>query len=52
MLIEGLTTNLRIINQLCDEGLNVNFTKDRYVFTNNNKALIMTRIHFFGDCYL
>ena len=27
MLVEGLTTNLISISQLCDEGLNVNFTK-------------------------
>ncbi|XP_038896219.1 uncharacterized protein LOC120084497 [Benincasa hispida] len=41
MLIKGLTINLISISKLCEQGLNVSFTKDKCVVTNDVKALVM-----------
>ena len=37
LLVKGLTANLINISQLCDQGLNVNFTKTECLITNAKK---------------
>ena len=38
ILIEGLTTNLINISQLCDQGLLVNFSKDKCIVSDNDNT--------------
>ena len=41
LLVKGLTANLISISQLCDQGLNVNFTKTECLITNAKNEVIM-----------
>lgn len=52
MLVKGLTTNLNSISQLCNQGLNVNVTKDKCVARNSEKILVMSGMCSFDNCYL
>lgn len=52
MLVEGLTANLISINQLCDQGINVSFTKKQRIVTNDVKALVMTGTRSSNNYYL
>ena len=39
ILVEDLTRNLISISQLCDQGFNANFLKDRCLVTTSDKTL-------------
>ena len=52
MLVEGLTANLISISHLCDQGLNVSFTKDQCVVTDDANAHVMIGTHFSDNYYL
>ena len=41
LLVEGLTTNLISITQLCDLGLEVRFSKEECLVTGENQKMIM-----------
>jgi len=51
-LVEGLTANLIIINQLCNQGLKVNFTKSKCLVTNKKNRVLMRRVRSNDNCYL
>lgn len=38
LLVDGLSTNLISISQLCDQGLNVSLSKDKYIVSDDAKA--------------
>ena len=42
--VEGLTTNLMSISQLCDQGYNVNFCKENCIVTDEYNVEIMRGI--------
>jgi hypothetical protein len=44
LLVGGLTKNLISISQLCDQGLEVNFTKSECLVTNELKETVMKGI--------
>lgn len=52
ILVEDLTVNLISISQLYDQGLNINFLKDRYLVTDSDKTLIMTGTRSYDHYYL
>ncbi|MCH80969.1 gag-pol polyprotein [Trifolium medium] len=52
LLVNGLTTNLISISQLCDLNLKVNFTKEGCSVTNDNKEVIMKGVRSKDNCYL
>ncbi|KAI5409934.1 hypothetical protein KIW84_055406 [Lathyrus oleraceus] len=52
LLVEGLTANLISINQLCDQGLNVNFTKTECLIFYKNSEVIMKGIRTKDNCYM
>ncbi|KAI5382437.1 hypothetical protein KIW84_070023 [Lathyrus oleraceus] len=52
LLLKGLTANLISIIQLCDQGLNVNFTKTECLITNKDSEVIMKGIRTKDNCYL
>ena len=41
LLVKGLTVNLISVSQLCDGGLHVRFTKEKYKVFNQNQYQIM-----------
>ncbi|KAI5407268.1 hypothetical protein KIW84_053503 [Lathyrus oleraceus] len=52
LLVKGLTANLISISQLCDQGLNVNFTKTECLIFNKNNEVIMKGIKSKDNCYI
>jgi hypothetical protein len=52
LLVKGLTTNLISISQLCDQGLNVNFTKTECLVTNAKNEVIMRGVRSKDNCYM
>ncbi|PNX93845.1 gag-protease polyprotein, partial [Trifolium pratense] len=52
LLVKGLTANLISINQLCDQGMNVNFTKSECLVTNDEGELLMRGVRTKDNCYL
>src|ERR1051325_1644401 len=51
-LVKGLTSNLINISQLCDQGFNVNFTKDECIITNKDGEVTMKGRRNNDNCYL
>jgi hypothetical protein len=49
--VGGLTKNLIRISQLCDQGLNVNFTKSKCLVTNDLGETMMKGIRSKENCY-
>jgi hypothetical protein len=52
LLVNGLTTNLISISQLCDQGMRVDFSKSACVVTDKKREVIMRGIKSKGNCYL
>jgi len=52
LLVKGLTYNLISISQLCDQGMNVNFSKSECLVTDEKKEILMRGIKSEGNCYL
>jgi hypothetical protein len=52
LLVKGLTANLISISQLCDQGLNVNFTKTECLIFDKNSEVIMKGIRTKDNCYM
>jgi hypothetical protein len=52
LLVKGLTANLISISQLCDQGLNVNFTKTECLITNKESEVIMKGVRSKDNCYM
>ena len=52
LLVEGLTVNLISISQLCDDGLLVRFTKEKYMVFDQNQYQIMEGRRSSSNCYL
>jgi hypothetical protein len=52
LLVKGLTANLISISQLCDQGLNVNFTKTECLITNKESEVIMKGVRTKDNCYM
>ena len=52
MLVEGLIANLISISQFCVQGMNVRFTKEQCVVTNDDKAIVMIGTRSSNYCYL
>jgi len=52
LLVKGLTANLISISQLCDQGLNVNFTKTECLITNKESEVIMEGVRTKDNCYM
>jgi hypothetical protein len=52
LLVGGLTKNLISISQLCDQGLEVNFTKYECFVTNDLKEIVMKGIRSKENCYV
>lgn len=52
LLVEGLTTNLISIYELCDQSLGVHFTNFKCVFTDANSSVVMIGNRSTNDCYL
>jgi hypothetical protein len=50
--VKGLTTNLISISQLCEKGMNVNFSKSACFVTDKKGEVIMRGIKSEGNCYL
>ena len=52
LLLKGLIANLININQLCDQGFKVNFTKAGCLICNEKNEVIMKGIRSKDNCYL
>ncbi|CAJ2652309.1 unnamed protein product [Trifolium pratense] len=52
LLVKGLTANLISISQLCDQGMQVNFTKNECLVSNNEGDILMKGIRSKDNCYL
>lgn len=52
LLVEGLTTNLISISQLCDQGFNVNFSKSECIVTNKDQEVLMKRLRSKDNFYM
>src|SRR3954464_7201440 len=52
LLVKDLNANLISISQLCDQGYQVNFTKDECVVTNKEKEVVMRGVRSKDNCYL
>ena len=52
LFVKGLTANLISINQLCDQGFKVNFTKSECLVTNKENEVVMKGTRSKDDCYL
>jgi hypothetical protein len=52
LLVKGLTANLISISQLCDQGFNVQFTKEECVVTNGENKEVMRGSRSKDNCYL
>ena len=48
---EGLKANLMSISQLCDQKLNVKFTKNSYKVLNKSRDVVLKRFGFFDNYY-
>lgn len=51
LLVEGLTANFISIIQLCDQYLNVNFSKSECIITNKDQEVLMKRLRSKDKCY-
>ena len=49
--VEGLKTNLMSISQLCDQKLNVKFTKDNCKVLNKSGEIILEGSRLSDNCY-
>ena len=49
--VRGLTSNLISISQLCEQGMNVNFTNSECLVTNENGEILMIGIKIEEKCY-
>lgn len=52
LLVEGLTTNLINISQLCDQGMSVNFNMFECNVSNKDQEVLMKGSRSKGNCYL
>ncbi|PNX69843.1 gag-pol polyprotein, partial [Trifolium pratense] len=52
LLVKGLTANLISISQLCDQGMQVNFTKNECLFSNVERDILMKGVRSKDNCYL
>ena len=52
LLVKGLTANLISISQLCDQVLNVNFTKTECLITNKENEVIMKGVRSKDNYYM
>ncbi|XP_050895145.1 uncharacterized protein LOC127101741 [Lathyrus oleraceus] len=52
LLVKGLTANLISINQLCDQGLKVNYIKSECLVTNKKSEVLMRGVRSKDNCYL
>jgi len=52
LLVKGLTANLISINQLCDQGLEVNFSKPECQITDKKGEVLMRGTRSKDNCYL
>lgn len=52
ILVEGLTANLININQLCDQGLFVKFSKETCIVSNKDNSTIMYGTRSSDNYYL
>ena len=52
LLVKGLTANLISISQLCDQGFNVQFTKEECVVKNGENKEVMRGSRSKDNCYL
>ncbi|KAK2426713.1 putative mitochondrial protein [Trifolium repens] len=52
LLVKGLTANLISINQLCDQGMKVNFTKYECLVNNEEGQLMLRGSRSKDNCYL
>ena len=52
LLFEGLTLNLISVSQLCDDGLLVRFTKEKFMAFDQNQYQIMEGKRSSENCYL
>ncbi|XP_058733516.1 uncharacterized protein LOC131605140 [Vicia villosa] len=50
LLVQGLAANLISINQLCDEGFNARFTKDKCIITNEENEGVMKGFRSKDNC--
>lgn len=51
ILVEGLIANLISISKLCDQGLSVNFSKDKCIVTDKDNNTVMSGTRSSDDCY-
>jgi hypothetical protein len=52
LLVKGLTANFISISQLCDQGMNVNFTQEECNVTNGDGQILMKGVRSKDNCYL
>ncbi|XP_057444324.1 uncharacterized protein LOC130736517 [Lotus japonicus] len=52
LLVKGLATNLIIISQLCDQDLNVLFSKTECMVTTSNHKVVMRGVRSKDNCYM
>jgi hypothetical protein len=52
LLVKGLTANLISINQLCDQGLKVNFTETECLVVDDGGIVLMKGARSKDNCYL
>jgi hypothetical protein len=52
LLVKGLNSNLISISQLCDQGLDVIFTKTECLIINKDSEVIMEGIRTKNNCYM
>ncbi|CAJ2661891.1 unnamed protein product [Trifolium pratense] len=52
LIVKGLTANLISIRQLCDQGMQVNFTKNECLVTNDEGDILMKGVRSKDNCYL
>jgi len=51
-LVKGLTANLISVNQLCDQGLKVNFTKSERLVIDDKNDVMMRGVRSKDNCFL
>lgn len=52
LLVEGLTTNLISISQLCDYGLNVSYKKSKCIVSRKDQEVLMNGSRSKDNCYM
>ena len=52
LLVEGLTTNLISISQLCDQGFEMRFSKEECLMTDENQKMVMQGTRSKDNCYM